>query len=226
MTTTANEMDKALYDIDETGLVTLQATPEWWRKMEQATDWPEIAEIIAQAGESARSEDVCGVIGRTTHRPCRHNTRRHGACPNHCETPLPFHCAMQRKKGGWCRSDLRNGPCKNHPDSYEEYMAAIRADEEEELQRQAAREQEARKAAQERHDATLRMRCPYCDAQPGSPCVRQNGEQQIKLHSARENLWLHTEAASAAPCSYCKAAVGELCRTSSGNIAGQAHADR
>ncbi|MGW1076593.1 zinc finger domain-containing protein [Streptomyces sp. NPDC002537] len=225
MTNTVTDVPKAVWHADETGLVTVQAQPSWWRKWGQDADWPEYAEMLAQVGEKARSDDVCGVLGRTTYRPCRHNTRLYGPCPHHCETPLRFHCATERKKGGWCRWDLRKGACGHHPDSYGKYMAAVRADEEE-LGRQAVREQELRKAAEKRHAVTLGVACPYCDAQPGGSCVRRNGEEQPKLHSARENLWLHTETASETACFYCEAAVGELCRTSSGKIAIRPHTGR
>ncbi|WP_262063456.1 hypothetical protein [Streptomyces sp. STR69] len=226
MTNTVTDVPKAVWHVDETGLVTVQAQPAWWRKWGQDAGWPEYAEMFAQAGEEARSADVCGVLGRTTYRPCRHNSRLYGPCPHHCETPLRFHCGTERKKGGWCRWDLRKGPCGHHSNSYDEYVAAVRADEEEELRQQAVREEELRKAAEKRRAGTLRVACPYCDAQPGGSCVRRNGEEQPKSHSARENLWLHTETASAAACSYCEAAVGELCHTSSGKIANQAHTDR
>lgn len=226
MLSTATEVPKAVWHVDETGLVTVQAQPAWWRKWAQDAGWPEYAEMFAQAGEQARSDDVCGVLGRTTFRPCRHNTRLYGPCPHHCETPLRFHCATERKKGGWCRWDLRKGACSHHPDSYEEYAAAERADEEEELRRQAVREHELRKAAERRRIGTLGVACPYCDAQPGRRCVGRKGEGKRTLHGARENLWLHTETATASACTYCAAAVGELCRTSSGHIANQAHTDR
>ncbi|MFE0378257.1 hypothetical protein ACFW1M_22310 [Streptomyces inhibens] len=226
MTKTADGVPKAVLRADESGLVTVSAPPEWWRKQGQASGWPEYAEMFAQAGERARSDEVCGVMGRTTYRPCRHNIRLHGPCPHHCDTPLRCHCAAPRKKGGWCRWDLRKGRCDHHPDSYDAYMAAIRADEEEELLRQAVREQEARKEAKERRCRILGVACPYCDAPPGQVCVRTNGEPRTTLHGVRENLWLHTEAASTAPCSYCEAAVGELCRTASGNVADAAHASR
>ncbi|MFF8783925.1 hypothetical protein [Streptomyces sp. NPDC015125] len=226
MPNTFADVPKAVWHADETGLVTVQAQPEWWRRWGQHADWPEYAEMFAQAGEQARSDDVCGVLGRTTYRPCRHNTRLYGPCPHHCETPQSFHCATERKKGGWCRWDLRKGACAHHPDSYEKYMEVIRADEEEELRRHEAREQELRKEAEKRRTGTLGVACPYCDAQPGGSCSMRNGEERPKLHGARENLWLHTNTASTAACSYCEAAVGELCRTSSGKIANQAHTGR
>ncbi len=226
MTKTAEGVPKAVLSVDETGLVTVSAPPEWWREQGQASDWPEYAEMFAQAGEEARSDEVCGVMGRTTYRPCRHNIRLHGPCPHHSETPLRLHCAAPRKKGGWCRWDLRKGPCDHHSDSYDEYMAAVRADEEEELLRQAVREQEARKMVEERRNRVRAVACPHCDAPSGQDCVRGNGEQRPKPHGVRDNLWQHTEAASTASCSFCEAAVGELCRTSSGNVAGQAHAGR
>ncbi|RCG26293.1 hypothetical protein DTL70_06765 [Streptomyces diacarni] len=206
--------------------MTVRAVPAWWRQRVQEGDLPDLAEEFARIGEEARSDDVCGVLGRTTLRPCRYNTRLHGPCPHHCETPLGFHCATEQKKGGWCRRDLREGPCRNHPDSYDRYMAALRIDEEEELRRQAVREQERRKAAEELRAGTLGVACPYCDALPGGSCVRRNGEEQVKLHVPREKLWLHTEAASTVACSYCGAAVGELCRTSSGKIASEPHSYR
>lgn len=226
MTKIADDAPKAVCRVDETGLVTVSAPPQWWRKQGQASDWPEYAEMFAQAGKKARSDDVCGVMGRTTHRPCRHNIRLHGPCPHHCETPLRCHCAAPRKKGGWCRWDLRKGRCEHHPDSCDEFMAASRADEEEALLRQAVREQDARNAAEERHRRIREVACPYCAAPSGQDCVRTNGEPRPNLHGVRESLWQHTEVANASPCSYCAAAVGELCRTSSGNLAGQAHAGR
>lgn len=226
MPTAATEMPQALCKVDATGLVTVQALPSWWRQQVEDGCLPQLAEEFARIGDEARSDDVCGVLGRTTRRPCRHNTRVYGPCPNHCETPQSFHCATERKKGGWCRWDLRKGICDRHPYLYDQYTAAIRAAEEEELRRQAARAEERRKAAEERRIETLKVACPLCDAQPGEICVRSNGEEHPNLHGAREKRWRHIEAANEMACSSCGAAVGELCRTSSGKIADGPHSGR
>lgn len=132
MTQDAKSMAKPIFQVDETGLLTVMATPAWWRaEAQEPFALAELALQLADAGDKARSPHVCGVIGRRTKRPCRFNTQ-YEPCPNHCPEPLPYQCAAPLKTvGNWCRMDLRDGGCSTHPETYDRYAAARRAEQDE-----------------------------------------------------------------------------------------------
>lgn len=219
---------KPTFEVDVTGLLTVTAVPAWWRA--EAADPEALAELalqLAEAGERERSPDVCGVIGRRTGRPCRYNTQRHGPCPNHCTTPLAFQCAVPVKgAAGWCRKDLRDGPCSSHSDTHEKYMTAIRLREVEQQRRHEEWEESRRKAEEQRRSKALTIVCPCCGASEGEDCRRPTGTTASSPHKARYERWRHIRAAEATTCDSCGATPGELCRTTSGNLATAPHASR
>ena len=61
---------KAKVSLDRTGWVTVTASPQWWRATADDPQWPELAQYLARQGEESRATDLCGVVGRTTGRPC------------------------------------------------------------------------------------------------------------------------------------------------------------
>lgn len=217
--------ENAQVRLDPAGWVTVSASPSWWRAMAEDPEWPELAQYLARHGEASRNPGLCGVMGTTTRRPCRFDTRAHGPCPHHCAEPQEFHCASPKGKGAWCRRDLRQGPCAKHPATYGAFERAVEETRRAEEHRQAEAAAKAAQAAQKRIMRATSVACGYCQATPGSACTSRTGAE-VPHHSARFALAEHTRAASGTTCMRCGARPGQLCKTTSGKVAVDAHAAR
>ena len=226
----AEKVAKALpaprFRVDSAGWVSLQGTAEWWRSQIDSDDWPAIAEQMARAGEAAVRPGICRAIGATTGRPCRVDTRFE-PCPHHGPGNEKNRCGASTTSSTSCRWNLVvNGPCPNHPETYERILEEQRAQEAELRRQQEAREEENARRAEERKRSAEQLLCPYCSAEPGSACVNQGtAVAAAKTHGPRLRLLDHTRAA-VIPCPSCGEPAGSLCRTSTGKQAAEAHAPR
>ncbi|MGW1409395.1 zinc finger domain-containing protein [Streptomyces sp. NPDC002403] len=168
----------------------------------------------------------CRAIGATTGRPCRVDTRSE-PCPHHGPGNDKNRCGAPTAGNTLCRWNLVvNGPCRNHPDTYERILEEKRAQEAELRRCQEAKEAERTRRVEERMRAAEQLPCSYCAAEPGSACIIPGtGMAAAKTHSPRFKLLDHTQAA-AIPCQSCGASAGDLCRTSAGKQAVEAHMPR
>ncbi|MCZ4098002.1 zinc finger domain-containing protein [Streptomyces sp. H39-C1] len=223
-----NPPDLPVVATDGTGWTTVSASPAWWRAAGQDAAWTGVAEQIAALGEGSVRSALCRVTTATTGRPCRHNTAVHGPCPHHGPDHEAGRCGAATKSGAPCRWNLVvHGACPNHPESWE---SIVQAREQQERLAAAAREQEQRRLEEqlaEQYAETLLLPCSYCAASPGDRCISPgSGQVSAKLHTPRVKLRAHHADAAAAACTGCDAAVGELCRTSTGRPAVESHAPR
>ncbi|MFB6579361.1 hypothetical protein ACFCYC_18420 [Streptomyces sp. NPDC056402] len=211
-----------------TGWVSVLASPEWWRASSSFSNWEEISEAIATAGERRLNQHLCRVMGVTTKRPCAHDTRN-GPCEHHGPGNEDNRCGAQTLKGTSCRWNLVvRGECISHPATYQRILHAKAEREEDRRREQAA--QEARQAAQLRREeaVALAIACGYCQSPSEAACVVPGTGEAFKriFHQARYALAVHTVEAQQAACPSCGAQPGVLCQTSSGGIAGSAHVAR
>ncbi|MGW1411538.1 hypothetical protein [Streptomyces sp. NPDC002403] len=161
------------FQADNTGWVSLQGTVEWWRSQIDSNAWPVIAAQMVKEGEAALQPDTCRVIGTTTGRPCRVDTRLE-PCPHHGPGNEANRCGASTTSSTSCRWNLVvNGPCSNHPETYERILEEQRAQEAELRRQWEEKEEEAARRTEERKREAEQFLCPYCSAEPGSACVSQ-----------------------------------------------------
>ncbi|MFJ2875504.1 MULTISPECIES: hypothetical protein [unclassified Streptomyces] len=215
-----------LLKVDGGGVLTVQATPEWFQHMAHAPEWTEFAEQLAAAGKAAVNPRLCLSTETQTGHPCRWNTQQE-PCVHHGPKNNENRCGAPTKSGDPCRWNLIvHGPCRNHPDTYERILEEKRAQEAELRRHQEAEEAERARRFEERSRAAQQLPCPYCAAEPGAACINPKSRlTAARNHSLRFNLLDHTQAA-VIPCQSCGAPAGDLCRTSTGKLAAEAHVPR
>ncbi|WP_455709491.1 zinc finger domain-containing protein [Kitasatospora griseola] len=230
-TTTSPETDRqqplrAQVHTDGTGGVSVLASPQWWRSVATADNWPELAESIARAGEQDVRRGLCGVVGATTGRPCKVYTRLE-PCPHHGAGHEKNRCGAKTRKGPTCQWNLVvNGACRNHPDTWER-IKQERLTQEEAEQRARAEAAQAQAEEREREEAeTLTVPCSDCRAEAGETCKQPNGLAAGGSHAPRHRYRKHLTAAEIASCTSCGAAIGSLCRTGSDTEAAEPHSAR
>ncbi|MGW2183079.1 hypothetical protein ACWCXX_34480 [Streptomyces sp. NPDC001732] len=148
------------FRVDDAGWVSLHGTAEWWRSQVDSDDWPAIAEKLAREGEAAMRPGRCRVIGATTGRPCRIDTRFE-PCPHHGPGNEENRCGAPTARNTACRWNLvgNERPCPAHPEAYERILEKQRAQEAELRRQQEAEQAENARRAEERRRAAEQFAC-------------------------------------------------------------------
>ncbi|MFF2631151.1 hypothetical protein ACFVUN_35970 [Kitasatospora griseola] len=220
------DLPAARVSTDGTGWVSVLASPQWWRSAATADNWPELAESIARTGEQGTRGGLCGVIGATTGRPCKVDTR-FDPCPHHGMGQESNRCGAKTRNGATCQWNLVvNGACPNHPDTWRRIQQErlARQEAERRVQEEAARARAEERGRQEAQ--ALTVPCSYCRAETGEACRQPNGLTAGGSHAPRHRYRRHLTAAQAASCASCGAGLGELCRTAKDTEASDPHSAR